>query len=108
MNVYFFSMNIPLCSWSLLCWFILFPYQAIDILSKGTLSTDVKSMRKKSFDRCIKDEMEEDIRKVQKKMREDFMESQQQAADNTQEIHSINTRVTPSSIQSKLIVIFSV
>ena len=50
--------------------------------------------------------MEEDIQKVQKKMREDFPELQQQAADNTQEIHNINTRVIPSSIQSKLIVIF--
>ena len=96
MNVYFFSMNIPLCSWSLRCWFILFPSQAIDILSKGTLSTDVKSMRMKSFDRCIKNEMEEDIQKVQKKMQEDFIDPQQQA------------RVIPSIIQSKLIVIFSV
>ena len=65
-------------------------------------------MRMKSFDRCIKNEKEEDIRKVQKKMQEDFIDPQQQAADNTQEIHNINTRVITSSIQSKLIVIFSV
>ena len=62
----------------------------------------------KSFDRCIKNEKEEDIRKVEKKMQEDFMVPQHQAADNTQEIHNINTRVIPSNIQSKLIVILSV
>ena len=32
-------------------------------------------------------------------MQEDFMVPQHQAADNTQEIHNINTRVIPSNIQ---------
>ena len=41
--------------------------EAIDILSKGTLSIDVKSMRMKSFDRCIKNEKEEDYEKQRKK-----------------------------------------
>ena len=59
--------------------------------------------------------MEEDIRKEQKKMKEDFLELQQQVADNkqniddhTQEIHNINARHIPLHIRSKLIVIFSV
>jgi uncharacterized protein YwqG len=79
-------------------------------------------MRTKSFDKCIKNEMEEDIRKEQKKMREDFLELQQQVADNTQdiadnkqniddhtqEIHNINARHIPLNIRSKLIIIFSV
>ena len=66
--------------------------------------------------------MEEDIRKEQKKMREDFLELQQQVADNTQdiavnkqniddhtqEIHNINARHIPIHIRSKLIIIFSV
>ena len=89
-------------------WIYSYPYQAINRLSKGSLSTDVESMRTKSFDKCIKNEMEEDIRKEQKKMREDIIELQQQVAENTQEIHNINTRHIPLNIRSKLIVIFSV
>jgi predicted nucleic acid-binding Zn-ribbon protein len=77
-------------------------------LSKGSLSTDVESMRTKSFDKCIKNEMEEDIRNEMKEIREEFMELQHQVTDNTQEIHNINTRNIPLNIQSKLIVIFSV
>ena len=84
MNVYFFSMNIPLCSWSLLCWFILFPYQAIKRLSKDSLSTDVESLRTKQLDKCINKE-KEDVKKELEKMQR-----------------------IPLSIQSKLIVIFSV
>ena len=59
--------------------------------------------------------MEEDIRKEQKKIREDFMELQQDVteckaniADNTLKIHIIDTKHIPSNIQSRLIVIFSV
>jgi hypothetical protein len=60
-------------------------------------------MRTKKFDRYIKNEMKEEIQKELKKMREDFMELQQQVADNkqniddhTQEIHNIITRHIPS------------
>ena len=100
MNVYFFSMNIPLFSWLLLCCFILFPYQVIDRLTNGILSTEVKSMEKKTFNRYKQHEMEEYIQKVREKMLEEFPELQQQAADNI--------RVIPSSIAGKLIVIFSI
>ena len=80
-------------------------------------------MRTKNFDKCIKNEMEEDIQKKLKEMREEFMElkqdvtecktdiadNKQNISDNTQEIHNINTRqCIPSNIQSKLIVVFSV
>ena len=58
-NVLYFSMNIPLFSWSLLCWFILFPYQAIGSLSNVSLSKEVVLMSI---------EMEEDIRKEQNKI----------------------------------------
>jgi hypothetical protein len=84
MNVSFFSMNIPLCSWSLLCWFILFPYQAIDILSKDSLSADVESLRTKQLDKCINEE-KEDVKKGLEKM-----------------------QCIPLNIQSKLVVIFSI
>ena len=57
-----FSMNIPLFSWSLLCWFTLFPYQAISSLSKVSSSTVVELKRMNIF------EMEEDIRKEQNKI----------------------------------------
>ena len=81
-------------------------------------------MRMKSFDKCIKNEMEDDIRKEQNKIREEIMELQQDVtecmtdiadikqniadnkqniSDNKQEIHNINTRHIPSNIQSKLI-----
>ena len=83
----------------------------------------------KSFDKCTKNEKEEDIRKEQKQMCEDFAKIQKQVdankqdiadnkqdiadskhniADNKQEIHNIKTRRIPSNIQSKLIFIFSV
>jgi uncharacterized protein YlxW (UPF0749 family) len=72
-------------------------------------------MRTKKFDKCIKNEMEEDIRKEQKKIREDVMELQQDVhewkadiADNTRKIHINDTKHIPSNIQSRLIVIFSV
>jgi peptidoglycan hydrolase CwlO-like protein len=105
-------------------------YQAIDRLSKGSLSTDIESMRTKSFDKCIINEMEEDIRKELKEIQAKLMELQQDVtecntdiadqqniadnkqniadnkqniADNKQEIHKINTRHILSNIQSKLI-----
>jgi hypothetical protein len=58
-------------------------------------------MRTKSFDKCLINEMEKDIRKELKEMREEFDELQQRVAD-------INTRHIPLHIRSKLIVIFSV
>jgi hypothetical protein len=51
--------------------FILYPYQAIDRLSIGDLSTDVESMRTKTFDKCIKNEMEEDMQKEFMELRQD-------------------------------------
>ena len=80
-------------------------------------------MRTKSFDKCIINEMEEDIRKELKEIQAKLMELQQDVtecntdiadqqniadnkqniADNKQEIHKINTRHIPSNIQSKLI-----
>jgi hypothetical protein len=79
---------IPTYPPTLQCIFILYPYQAIDRLSKGSLSTDVKSMRTKKLDKCIINEMEEDIRKELKKIWE--------------EINIIDTRHIPLHIKSKL------
>jgi hypothetical protein len=45
--------------------------QAIDRLSIGDLSTDVESMRTKTFDKCIKNEMEEDMQKEFMELRQD-------------------------------------
>jgi hypothetical protein len=73
---------------NLLYWFIFYLYQVINRLSKGSLSTDVESMRTNKFDKCIKNDMGEDMRKELKEIRE--------------EIHNINTRHIPSNIQSKL------
>jgi ribosomal protein L29 len=42
------------------------------------LSKDVESMRTKTFDKCIKNEMEEDMRKDLKEIHEEFMELRQQ------------------------------
>jgi predicted nucleic acid-binding Zn-ribbon protein len=114
---------IPTYPPTLQCIFILYPYQAIDRLSKGSLSTDVESMRTKKLDKCIINEMEEDIRKELKEIREEFMELQnnvtecktdiadnkqniadnkQNIADNRQEIDNINTMHIPLHIKSKL------
>jgi hypothetical protein len=83
------------------CWFILYPYQAIDRLSKGSLSKDVESMRTKMFDKCIRNEMEEDVRKELTKIREECMELRQ-------DIHNINTRHIPPNILSKLCFVYLV
>jgi SMC interacting uncharacterized protein involved in chromosome segregation len=56
-------------------------YQAIDRLSKGSLSTDIESMRTKSFDKCIINEMEEDIRKELKEIQAKLMELQQDVTE---------------------------
>ena len=117
MNIHLFSLTLHLFSLTLHF------YQAIDRLSKGSLSTDIESMRTKSFDKCIINEMEEDIRKELKEIQAKLMELQQDVtecntdiadqqniadnkqniADNKQEIHKINTRHILSNIQSKLI-----
>ena len=55
--------------------------QVINRLSKGSLSTDVESMRTKIVDKYIKNEMEEDIRKEQKQMYKDIIELIQQVVD---------------------------
>ena len=73
---------------NLLYWFIFYLYQVINRLSKGSLSTDVESMKTNKFDKCIKNDMGEDMRKELKEIRV--------------EIHNINTRHIPSNIQSKL------
>jgi septal ring factor EnvC (AmiA/AmiB activator) len=92
-------------------------------------------MRTKQFDRCIKNEMEEDMRKDLKEIREEFMElrqdvtecktdiadNKQNIADNKQnivdnkqtianhrqEIHNINTRHISPNIRSKLCCLLS-
>jgi hypothetical protein len=79
---------IPTYPPTLQCIFILYPYQAIDRLSKGSLSTDVESMRMKKLDKCKINEMEEDIRKELTEIRE--------------EIRIINSRHIPLQIKSKL------
>ena len=69
----------------------------------------------KKFDKCIINEMEEDIRKELKEIREEFMELQKNVtecetdiadnrktiSDNRQEMHNIITRHIPLNIQSK-------
>ena len=52
------------------------------------------------FDKCIKNEMEEDMRK-------DLLKLQQQVVDNTKEIHNINYRHIPLHIRSKLCCLLS-
>jgi hypothetical protein len=52
-------------------------------------------MRTKMFDKCIRNEMEEDMRKELTKIREECMELRQ-------DIHNINTRHIPPNILSKL------
>ena len=71
-------------------------------------------MRTKKFDRCIKNEMEEDMRKDLKEIREEFMELRKDVtecktdiADHRQEIHNINTRHIPPNICSKLCCLLS-
>jgi hypothetical protein len=66
-------------------------------------------MRTKKFDKCIKNEMEEDMRKDLNEIREEFVELRQDMtkcktdiAYHRQEIHSINTKHIRPSIRSKL------
>ena len=78
MNVYFFSMNIPLFSWTLLFLFILYPNQAIDRLSKGELSSNVDSMRTKSIKKVVGDGTQEKVKIIQ----EELMDIKHQVAVN--------------------------
>jgi hypothetical protein len=52
------------------------------------------------FDKCIKNEMGEDMRK-------DLLKLQQQVVDNTKEIHNINYSHIPLHIRSKLCCLLS-
>ena len=68
------------------------------------------------FDKCIKNEMEEDMRNDLKEIREEFMElrqdvtecktdiadNKQNIVDHSEEIHNIKTRHIPPNIRSKL------
>ena len=94
-DMFYFPALSAFMTYHRVCWFILYPYQAIDRLSKGSLSKDVESMRTKMFDKCIRNEMEEDMRKELTKIREECMELRQ-------DIHNINTRHIPPNILSKL------
>jgi septal ring factor EnvC (AmiA/AmiB activator) len=85
-------------------------------------------MRTKTFDKCIKNEMEEDMQKEFMELRQDVVESKTDIADNKQniadnkqniadneqniadhrkEIHNINTRHIPPNIHSKLCCLLS-
>jgi len=71
-------------------------------------------MRTKKFDKCIKNKMEEDIRKELKEIREEFMELNQKVtecstdiADNRKKIYDINDRHIPLNIRSKLCCLFN-
>jgi septal ring factor EnvC (AmiA/AmiB activator) len=73
------------------------------------------------FDRCIKNEMAENMRKDVKEIREEIMElgkdvtecktdiadNKQNIADHRNEIHNINTRNIPPNIRSKLCCLLS-
>lgn len=73
-------------------------------------------MRTKQFDKCIKNEKEEYMRKDLKEIREELMElrqdvtecktdiadNKQNIADNRQEIHNIKASHIPPNILSKL------
>ena len=66
------------------------------------------------FDRCIKNEMAEDMRKDLKEIHEEFMELRQDVtecktdiAGHRQKIHNINTRHIPPNIRSKLCCLLS-
>ena len=71
-------------------------------------------MRTKKFDKCVINEMEEDIRKELKEIRVEFMELNQKLtecsidiADNRQKIYNINDRHIPLNIRSKLCCFFN-
>jgi uncharacterized coiled-coil DUF342 family protein len=81
----------------------------LSIFFKCSLSTEVESLRTKKFDKCIINEMEEDIRKELKEIREEFMELNQKVTDcstdiaeNRKKIYDINDRHIPLNIRSKL------
>jgi septal ring factor EnvC (AmiA/AmiB activator) len=73
------------------------------------------------FDRCIKNEMAENMRKDVKEIREEIMElgkdvtecktdiadNKHNIADHRNEIHNINTRNIPPNIRSKLCCLLS-
>jgi len=71
-------------------------------------------MRTKKFDKCIINEMEEDIRNELKEIREEFMALNQKVnefstdiAENRQKIYDINDRHIPLNIRSKLCCLFN-
>lgn len=76
--------------------------QAIARLSKGGLSKDVESLRTKTFDKCIKheideirielNEMLEEIRKEVIELRQDVDDCRTDIAHNREHIHNVNTR----------------
>ena len=66
-------------------------------------------MRTKMFDKCIKNEMEEEMRKDLKEIRQDVTECKtdiavikQNMAHHRQEMDNINTRHIPPNILSKI------
>ena len=72
--------------------------QVIARLSKGGLSTDVESLRTKTFDKCIIHEIDE-IRNELKEIREEVKEPRPNVDDcrtdiahNRENIHNVNTR----------------
>ena len=71
-------------------------------------------MRTKKFDKCIINEMEEDILTELKEIREECMELNQKVtefstdiAENKQKIYDINDRHIPLNIRSKLCCLFN-
>lgn len=65
-------------------------------------------MRTKKFDKCIKNEMEEDMRKELKEIRKECIELNQKVNVCSTDIADINDRHIPFNIQSKLCCFFNI